>query len=88
MENAKTPENDIEQGTTSSTGLGAGSQAEVATNAELRRLGSRNPPGIREDIDLVEGRRRRGSTVSSARTRYEIATQELQEQLDDFDDSP
>ena len=62
------------------------SQARIPTNMELRRLGATNPSGGREEIASVDGRRRRGSTVSSARVVYDIKAQELRYQMDDFDE--
>ena len=84
--NNKNLESSSEQETTNAVEPGAASQAEAATNAELRRLGSANPPGRQEGISLADGRRRRGSTVASARPKYEMAVQELQDALDDLEE--
>ena len=79
-------ESSSEPETTDAVEPGATSQAEAATNTELRRLGSANPPGRQEEISLADGRRQRGSTVASVRTRYEMAAQELREALDDLEE--
>ena len=76
--NEQEPKNAEEPGTVS--------QAETATNTELRRLGSTNPPGHQEEIASADGRRLRGSTVASVRTRYEVATQEFREALEELEE--
>ena len=55
---------------------------------ELRRLASRNPPGTAELIQpmTTTGTRPRIPTITSAKSKYEIAASNLQEKMDHLED--
>ena len=57
---------------------------QVAMANELKRLGARNPPGIEEGSGLARGARRKESTLLSAKTRYDVLSQQFRESLEDL----
>ena len=59
-------------------------KAQQATVNELKRLASKNTPGPGQGSGLVHGPRRRESTIVSAKTTFEILSQQFGESLEDL----
>ena len=61
-------------------------RAQQATANELKRLESRNPPGLGEGSGLARGTRRRESTLVSAKTTYDVLSQQFRESVEDLEE--
>ena len=62
-------------------------RAQQATENELRRLGSRNLAGRREELEFPQDRRRRESNLMVSKTQHEILCQKFGEQLEDLEEN-
>ena len=52
-------------------------RAQLATENELKRLGSRLPPGRKEELEFPQDRRRRESNLIVSKTQHDILSQQF-----------
>ena len=76
-----------EAGATGNAGPQQATKAQQLTAGELKRLGSRNPPGRLEGLGFVQDRRRRESSLVTIKANYEILSQQFGEQLEDLEEN-
>ena len=62
-------------------------RAQQATENELKRLGSRNPTGRREELRFPQDRRRRDSDLVVSKTHHDILSQKFGKQLEDLEEN-
>ena len=87
MDNINTREASGEAGATGNAGPEQATKAQQLMEGELKRLGSRNPPGRLEGLGFVQDRRRRESNMVKIKANYDILSQQFGEQLENLEEN-
>ena len=87
MDDINTREASGEAGATGNVETERGTKAQQLTAGELKRLGSRNPPGRLEGLGFTQERRRRESNLGTVKANFDILSQQFGEQLENLEEN-